>query len=227
MTIPRDFQRITSLDGWPNVDRSGYADSLIPLTDSSSECGRLYLIDDLKVDEGAESNGLDGYHPSCGNYTFYMAGTNGRPCATPMRGTREAVSQVTTLDTEVSAINSYIVVVWDWTKSYPLNSSNFQKQGVFKFLWKRFKKRTSVCLVGMLIPGNTVVWVPILRKKRAKRAREVLSSITNPVLVLKRPYFVDGPDIFIANCNFKVVQSPPTDQPITRPAQNPGRVFHR
>ena len=63
-------------------------------------------------------------------------------------------------------------------------------------------------MVMTVIPNGNVVWVPVVEDIASDvhtALIETYAKLDNsfPVYVLEPPIYLDGPDIFIADCNFR------------------------
>ena len=216
LTIPAGFRRIAHLRNWPSVEAERYPNRLATIP-GDEEAGSIYLLDSLTEYSDADPNDncvqntIGRFHP-CKNksdsfgfspYDIAHEGVNGRPCANPMRSRGRAETDRSRTRTSVPAASPYVVVEWNWKEYYPfpdgLTSAAIRHIHMLRLFWGR----DTICLVGMVIPGGTVVWVPIFNKTIADRADTELRKDPLPDFVLKRPKFIDGPDIFVAGCNFK------------------------
>ena len=201
LTIPSLCHRIPDLTQYPDLDnRGGYGKQLVTPDDPSSESGSLYLFVEAQdtTSKALAPLTLDTAHFCDSNKQLKYRSIHGRMCAIPIRskaGLRRA-----------DGTSDYIAIVWDWERAYEVSQSDTdkqrkKKQGVIETIKMAPITDSPVCLVSMLIPGGTLVWVPITSKAVAERAhRQLTDAATYPMYELDKPFFIDGPDIFVATC---------------------------
>lgn len=216
LTIPTGFRRIAHLGNWPDVEAERYPADRLTSMRGNEEAGTLYLLNNLREytdtrpGNDCVQNTIGSFHPcksqsddvGVAPYDILQEGVNGRPCANPMQSKGSTKTPRSPTRTSI-AVSPYVVVEWNWKEYYPFPDELSSATIRHIHMLSLFELQNPVCMVGMVIPGGTVVWVPILSKKMAKRADTELRKNSVPTFVLKRPKFIDGPDIFVAGCNFK------------------------
>ena len=205
MTIPRNCHRIPDLTYWINGKSGKYGNELTTPADPKSDSVTLNLL--ARVDSSPRSSGksltIDTQH-FCDKHgprqTFN--GTGGRPCARPLR-TNGGSAKLT----KGISSSGYIAMLWDWKKTYStpterMDPKRDRKEKIHKTITDIPLSLSPIPLVGMLIPGGTVVWLLLKNFTEANKAHIRLSDEnTEPGYVLNLPYFIDGPDLFVATCD--------------------------
>jgi hypothetical protein len=136
-------------------------------------------------------------------------GGNGGVCTRPKKRL-SALSIKGDVNTPTDYV-PYTAVVWHWLKEYPLPNeplvNGLDAEGRLHYeLMSRFR-RGYVKMVMTIIPNGDVVWVPI-REEDAEdidcRLKDAYIYHGNafPVYTLQPPTYLDGPDIWIAHCDF-------------------------
>lgn len=101
-----------------------------------------------------------------------------------------------------------VIIRWTWedTDNTAQNDDAHDRE-TQDFLRWRFKRKSPVAMVSMSIPGRRTVWIPILANEHAviinERLEGGLLKADNNVYTIKNLTYIDGPDIFIGECNFK------------------------
>ena len=203
LTIPRLCYRIPDLSQYPDVQsRGGYGAQLVTLDDPASESGSLYLfVEAEETNAKAQKNlTIDTFHVCDTVKEVKHMGINGRPCATPTR-TRAGLGVA-----KSNSPSDYITMVWDWRAAYAPAADDTEeekqkKARVIETIRNAPATSSPMCMVAMLIPGGTIVWVPIRNKEEAAAAHRQLSDEADyPMFELGIPYYIDGPNIFLATC---------------------------
>ena len=106
----------------------------------------------------------------------------------------------------------YFAVVWYWAKEYarPTSTDPFglpPRDRLYHELMSRFE-RGYIKMIMTVIPNGNIVWVPVVEDIASDVHTALIETYTKldnsfPVYVLEPPIYLDGPDIFIADCNFR------------------------
>lgn len=136
-------------------------------------------------------------------------GTNGNACASVVSfSSAKAITQGNT-----DKDREYLSTVWYWDETYPYRELKpgdelSKEQRLHYELYSRFEEKF-IKMVAMKIPSGMIVWIPILddinqskAKKVDKLLRKALSDGNFQSYLLTNITYLDGPDIFIADCSF-------------------------
>lgn len=203
LTVPHRFRRIVSLEKYPRVDYGDFSDTLLKI---DGECGDLYLLDNLKqrpdgngtADDLSSEFACKTVGAANQQLLMMMAGTGGRPCAKPLRANTGNQQRAQQPDTAAVNQGDYVAIEWDWRKDYKDNTGDKATQSVYDHLNRWTRPNQKLHLIPMVIPGGTIVWVRIKTARQARKAHKALTEDPNGVYVIRKPKFIDGPDIFVA-----------------------------
>ena len=103
--------------------------------------------------------------------------------------------------------NGYVAEKWHWGEVYTADGDdpygveeNQKEQLIHHYLKGRFNLEDTVRLVSMVMPDNNIVRIPIIEQDPEAVHDELINK--DKVYALNNLTFLDGPDIFIGDCDF-------------------------
>ena len=101
----------------------------------------------------------------------------------------------------------YVASLYDYQATYPYTGGYITKEAILHHeLFARFGGAEAVRMVSMTLPNGTAAWIPVYGD--FDRVDEVLRTYRDgeePQFVVSNLELIDGPDIYVAECDFNPV----------------------